>query len=128
MTWTDSDGNIGLSWNVLEQILGAGTHAVHVGDGMFALHVVHYIEVAHFIVRGTAAENTENTSLMVMQIKENCNIFIVPIYPVNNLIEILNIYWQTSTVSLNDAQYIGLTFDLQWCSSASKIANLIHIL
>lgn len=61
MTWTDSDGNIGLSWNMLKQLFGTCLHAVHVGDGMFAVHVVHYIEVAHFIIRGTAADKTEMT-------------------------------------------------------------------
>lgn len=59
MTWTDSYGNIGLSWNMLKQLFGARLHAVHVGDGMFAVHVVHYIEVAHFIIRGTTADKTK---------------------------------------------------------------------
>lgn len=51
--WTDSDGNIGLRWNMLKQLFGACLHAIHVRDDMFAVHVVHYIEVAHFIFRGT---------------------------------------------------------------------------
>lgn len=59
MTWTDRDGNTGLNRDMLKQLFGASLHAVHVGDGMFAVHVVHYIEVAHFIIRGTSAGKTE---------------------------------------------------------------------
>lgn len=59
MTWTDSDRDISLARNMLKQFFGARLHAVHVGDGMFAVHVVHYIEVAHFIIRGTTADKTE---------------------------------------------------------------------
>ncbi len=50
MSGADSDGNVGLSWNMLKQLFGASLHAVEVGDGMFPVHVVHYIEVAHFII------------------------------------------------------------------------------
>ena len=59
MSWTDRNGNVGLRWNMLKKLLGAGLHAVHVGDGMFTVHVVHYVEVAHFILRGTTADKTE---------------------------------------------------------------------
>lgn len=67
MTWTNSDGNIGLSWNMLKQLFGASLHAIHVGDDIFAVHVVHYIEVAHFISRGTTADQRKkiNKSLTV---------------------------------------------------------------
>lgn len=56
MTWTDRDGYISLSWNMLKKFFGASLHAVLRGDDMSAVRVVHYIEVAHFIIRGTAAE------------------------------------------------------------------------
>lgn len=59
LVWTDSDGNIGFSWNMLKELFEASLHAVHVGDCMFAVHVVHYIEVAHLISRGTTADRTE---------------------------------------------------------------------
>lgn len=74
MTGADSNGNIGLSWNMLKQVFGASLHAVHVGDGMFAVHVVHYIEVAHFIIRCTTAERTEKIqlSLFYMQKGRRC--------------------------------------------------------
>lgn len=67
MTWTDGDGYIGLSWNMLKKFVGAGLHAVLGRDDMFAVRVVHYIEVAHFIIRGTTADKTEkiNKSLII---------------------------------------------------------------
>lgn len=59
MIWTDRNGNTGLSWNMLKQLLGTCLHAIHVRDDMFAVHVVHYIEVAHFIIRGTTVDKRE---------------------------------------------------------------------
>lgn len=59
LPWTDRNGNICLSWNILKKLFGASLHAVHEGVGMFAVHVVHYIEVAHFIIGSTTAEDME---------------------------------------------------------------------
>lgn len=61
ITWADSDGSICLSWNMLKQLSGASLHAVHVWDGMFAVHVVHNVEIAHFIIRGTTVEKQKGT-------------------------------------------------------------------
>lgn len=59
ISWTDSDGHVGFIWNMLEQLFGAWLHAGHVGDGVSAVHVVHYVEVAHFISRGSPAHKTK---------------------------------------------------------------------
>lgn len=55
---TDRDGNVGLSWNMLEKLFGTRVHTAHVGNGMFSVHVVHDIEVAHLIIGGGTAENS----------------------------------------------------------------------
>lgn len=54
MAWTDINGYICLRGNMLEQLFRTHLHAVHVRDSMSAFHVIHYIEVAHFIIRSTA--------------------------------------------------------------------------
>lgn len=59
VTWTDRDGNICLSWNMPKQLFRASLHAAHIGNGMFSVHVVHYIEVAHFITRSATADKKE---------------------------------------------------------------------
>lgn len=60
VVWTDSDGNVGLSWNMLKKLFGTWVHTAHVGNGMFSVHIVHYIEVAHFIIGGgTAGEKKD---------------------------------------------------------------------
>lgn len=53
---TDGDGNVGLSWNMLEKLPGTRVHAAHEGNGVFSVHIVHYVEVAHFVVGGGAAD------------------------------------------------------------------------
>ena len=55
MTRPSRDGDVGLSWDVSEQISGARLHAVHEGDGVFAVHVVHDVEVTHLIAGGSTA-------------------------------------------------------------------------
>lgn len=59
VSWTERYGIVGLCWNILKELFGASLHAVHIGDGMFAVHEVHYVEVAHFIIRGAPADNRE---------------------------------------------------------------------
>lgn len=53
---TDWDGNISLGWDVLEQVWFSRLHAVHEGNHMFVVHVVHDVKVAHFIIRSTTAD------------------------------------------------------------------------
>lgn len=60
LVWTQNNRNIGLSWNLLKEISGAGLHAVHVGDRVPAVHIVHYIEVAHLISRGPTGDKNRN--------------------------------------------------------------------
>lgn len=55
---TDGDGNVGLRGNVLEKPFGPRVHAAHEGNGVFPLHVVHDVEVAHFIAGGGPADKS----------------------------------------------------------------------
>lgn len=59
MVWTDSNWNVCLSWDMLKQFFGARLHAIHEGDDMLVVHVVHYVKVAHLIIRRTTAERIE---------------------------------------------------------------------
>lgn len=56
VVWTDRDGNVGLSWNMLEKLFGTRLHTAHEGNGVFSVHVVHDIEVAHLITGGGTAD------------------------------------------------------------------------
>lgn len=56
VVWTDGDGNVGLSWNMLEELFGTRVHTAHEGNGVSSVHVVHYIEVAHLIIGGGPAD------------------------------------------------------------------------
>lgn len=53
--WTDGNGKVGLSWDMLKKLFGTRVHTAHEGNGMFSVHIVHYIEVAHFIIGGGPA-------------------------------------------------------------------------
>lgn len=57
---TDWDGNVGLRWDVLEQVWFSILHAVHKGNHVSVVHVVHDVKVAHFIVRRTTADTRED--------------------------------------------------------------------
>lgn len=57
--WTDRDGNVGLCWNMLKQLSEARISTAHVGDCMSAVHVVHDVEVAHFIIRCTPVDKRQ---------------------------------------------------------------------
>lgn len=61
VVWTDRDGNVGLSWNMLKKLFGTRVHAAHEGNGVFSVHIVHYIEVAHFIIGGGTADKRTET-------------------------------------------------------------------
>lgn len=55
VVWTDGDGDVGLGGNMLKKLFGTRVHAAHVGHGMLSVHVVHDVEVAHFIAGGGTA-------------------------------------------------------------------------
>lgn len=48
----DGDGDVGLGRNMLEKLFGSRVHAGHEGNGVLAVHVVHDVEVTHFITGG----------------------------------------------------------------------------
>lgn len=66
VSWTDWDGDISLCWYILKQLCRARLHAVHEGDGVFTVHVVHNVEVTHFILRGPPGNRDTHIHQSVM--------------------------------------------------------------
>lgn len=99
--WRNRDGHVGLGWNVLEQLLGAVLHALLEGCCVSALHVVHHVEVAHLVIRGTSVEEGSVNETKWRRSQEP---FFPPVNKILHIIQWECLLWCCASSTITKAQ------------------------